>query len=87
MEEYKARKTYDPIHSKLKRSHAMAHAEETNQAAANADEAGMYLFTTKTCPNCKAAKEFLKDMNYQIVDAEENEELSDKYDDSRRRPW
>ena len=31
------------------------------------------------CPNCKAAKEFLKDVDYQIVDAEENEEMSDKY--------
>ena len=40
---------------------------------------GLYLFTTKTCPNCKAAKEFLKDVDYQIIDAEENEEMSDKY--------
>ena len=30
-----------------------------------------YLFTTKTCPNCKAAKEMLKDENVVIVDAEE----------------
>ncbi len=30
-----------------------------------------YLFTTKTCPNCKAAKEMLKGENVVIVDAEE----------------
>ena len=39
----------------------------------------MYLFTTKTCPNCRAAKEFLKDMDYQVIDAEENPELSDRF--------
>ena len=41
--------------------------------------AHLYLFTTKTCPNCKIAKEFLKDEQYQVVDAEENPELSDAY--------
>ena len=40
---------------------------------------GAFLFTTKTCPNCKIAKEFLKDEQYQVVDAEKNPELSDAY--------
>ena len=40
---------------------------------------GVYLFTTKTCPNCKIAKQFLKDENYQVVDAEEHPELTDAY--------
>lgn len=40
---------------------------------------GVYLFTTKTCPNCKIAKEFLKGEEYQVVDAEENPELSNAY--------
>ncbi len=40
---------------------------------------GIYLFTTKTCPNCKIAKQFLKDENYQVVDAEEHPELTDVY--------
>ena len=40
---------------------------------------GAFLFTTKTCPNCKIAKEFLKGEQYQVVDAEENPELSDAY--------
>ena len=38
-----------------------------------------YLFTTKTCPNCKLAKEYLKDINYVVIDAEENMELAMRY--------
>ena len=38
-----------------------------------------YLFTTKTCPNCKAAKEMLKGERCQVVDAEEHPELVKKY--------
>ncbi|MFA9378937.1 MAG: ribonucleoside triphosphate reductase [Lachnotalea sp.] len=38
-----------------------------------------YLFTTKTCPNCKIAKEYLADESYQLIDAEENVELAQKY--------
>ena len=38
-----------------------------------------YLFTTKRCPNCKIAKEYLKEENYQLIDAEENTELAQRY--------
>ena len=38
-----------------------------------------YLFTTKTCPNCKLAKDFLKNEKYVLIDAEENIELARKY--------
>ena len=38
-----------------------------------------YLFTTKTCPNCKLAKEYLKDVDYMVIDAEENVELAMQY--------
>ena len=39
------------------------------------------LFTTKTCPNCKIIKEWLKNHNvdYSMIDAEENPELCEKY--------
>ena len=39
------------------------------------------LFTTKTCPNCPAAKANLesKGIAYKVVDAMENQELAQKY--------
>ncbi len=38
-----------------------------------------YLFTTKTCPNCRLAKEYLKDIAYIPVDAQESPELVQRY--------
>lgn len=38
-----------------------------------------YLFTTKTCPNCKIAKEMLRGESYELVDAEENQDLVSKF--------
>ncbi|MCR4657640.1 MAG: ribonucleoside triphosphate reductase [Lachnospiraceae bacterium] len=38
-----------------------------------------YLFTTKNCPNCKLAKEYLKNEKIVLLDAEENAELTRKY--------
>jgi anaerobic ribonucleoside-triphosphate reductase len=38
-----------------------------------------YLFTTKTCPNCKIAKEYLSEEEYQLIDAEENIALAQQY--------
>ncbi|WP_320953021.1 glutaredoxin family protein, partial [Enterocloster bolteae] len=35
--------------------------------------------TTKTCPNCVSAKEFLKGQDYQIIDAEERPDLAEKF--------
>lgn len=39
------------------------------------------LFTTKTCPNCRVATRSLEEANiaYEIIDAEENMELVQKY--------
>ncbi|MBO4409219.1 MAG: thioredoxin family protein, partial [Spirochaetales bacterium] len=39
------------------------------------------LFTTKSCPNCPAAKANLdkRGISYKIVDAMENQELAQKY--------
>ena len=38
-----------------------------------------YLFVTKTCPNCKLAKEYLKDQQFIVMDAAENIDLARKY--------
>ena len=38
-----------------------------------------YLFTTKTCPNCRLAKEYLKDVDYIPVDAQENAQLAQRF--------
>ena len=38
-----------------------------------------YLFTTKTCPNCNMAKKYLQNVDYTIVDAEENMDLAVRY--------
>ena len=40
---------------------------------------GKYLFVTPTCPNCKLAKEYLKDEDFVVVDATENVDLAKKY--------
>ena len=34
---------------------------------------------TAACPNCAAAKEILGEENYVLIDAEENQELVEKY--------
>ncbi len=39
----------------------------------------IFLFTTKTCPNCRLAKEYLKDFDYTVIDAEENSQLAVEY--------
>ena len=38
-----------------------------------------YLFTTKTCPNCKLVMESMKNVPYVTIDAEENMELARRY--------
>ncbi len=81
-QEYANRQPYDIENSSLKRpvSTMVTISDEDDvtvdtQAALNI----RYLFTTKTCPNCKLAKEFLKDVDYILIDAEENAELVEKY--------
>ena len=80
LQEYKKRTEYDIENSVLKRSHGEevvgTQAEKVQPVEA---EEVKYLFTTKTCPHCGLAKELLKDMEYVLIDAEENMELTRKY--------
>jgi anaerobic ribonucleoside-triphosphate reductase len=86
-QEYKDRKVYVIETSKLV-SEGLAVKEErlAREAASKtstiiADSKlsdGLYLFTTKTCPNCSLAKNFLNraGVQYTIIDAEENAGLA-----------
>ncbi len=84
LQEYANRKEYDVAHSTLKRPVVTMvtlsdYEKEKATVTVEAPENIIYLFTTKTCPNCKLAKEYLKDVNYILIDAEENMELATKY--------
>lgn len=39
----------------------------------------LLLFTTKTCPNCRIAKEMLKQEAYQVIDAEEDQDAVTRF--------
>ena len=62
-----------------KRDSSMQAAQQSLEMERAKEKGQIYLFTTKTCPNCKLAKEYLKDVDYHVVDAEENEDLVVKY--------
>ncbi len=53
--------------------------EETPAQTARAEKNNTYLFTTKTCPNCSLAKKYLQNVDYTIVDAEENMDLAVRF--------
>ena len=84
LQEYANRKEYDVAHSTLKKPIVtMVTLSDYDKPKASVTveepESIIYLFTTKTCPNCKLAKEDLKGINYLLIDAEENMELAAKY--------
>lgn len=88
LQEYANRTEYQIGNSVIKGEHLKAKpASEIEAAALSASMISQreeeknikFLFTTKTCPNCKLAKEYLKDVDYTIVDAEENMDLAVQY--------
>ena len=83
LQEYANRKEYDVDHSVLKRPvktmvKLTNYADEVEVSVEEPKDV-KYLFTTKTCPNCKLAKEYLKNEKYVVIDAEENMELVQRY--------
>lgn len=81
-QEYKNRQLYNmneshvEEHKSMKEQHTQS--IEINLNVENSEN-GMYLFTTKTCPNCQVARNYLGDTQYKLIDAEENMELAQEY--------
>lgn len=78
-QEFKERKVYNIKDSKLT-VRLKAAEEEMDWSSLSGGERTL-LFTTKTCPNCKIAKNMLEKANiaYETIDAEENEALVREY--------
>ena len=83
LQEYANRTEYDIDHSSLKRPTrsvvTLSNFAEDVEVKVDRPQDIKYLFTTKTCPNCKLVKEYLKKVPYVTIDAEENMELARRY--------
>ena len=83
LQEYANRTEYDIAHSSLKRPTrsvvTLSNFAEEVDGKVEQPQNIKYLFTTKTCPNCKLVKEYLKNVPYVTIDAEENMELARRY--------
>jgi len=79
-QEFKERKTYDIATSKLNKGKCCEDCEAKNNTADLVLDK-ITLFATKTCPNCKMAKMLLDKAGkeYIVIDAEENSELTNKF--------
>ena len=73
-QEFQDRKTYRPD---ISCPPDKAKPQKTQKALADK----LYLFTTKTCPNCRIVKPMLEraGISYEVMDAEENLELAQTY--------
>ena len=80
-QEYKNRKLYDVENSRMKKVHTAVMKINQDEIQLEPVETTKFLFTTSTCPNCKAAKEILREeeVEVQVIDAEEHPELAKKY--------
>ena len=83
-QEYKDRKEYNPTAFKAPHASEVSKENEGSAVSAEPDKKdtlgdGIYLFTTKTCPNCRQAKQYLGDVDYTLIDAEERADLSVAY--------
>ena len=83
LQEYANRTEYDIANSSLKRPTrsvvTLSNFAEDVEVKVEQPQDIKYLFTTRTCPNCKLVKEYLKNMPYVTIDAEENMELARRY--------
>ena len=83
LQEYANRTEYDIDNSVLKRPTSsmvtISNHNEDVTVDVEKPEDVKYLFITKTCPNCKIAKQYLNGEKYVVIDAEENAELVSHY--------
>ena len=85
-QEFKDRKLYDIKTSVLKHNGPLSFHNSASSvcddASCTVDDSKAMLFTTKTCPNCKAAKAYLDEagIEYTVIDAEEEMDLALKFD-------
>ena len=79
-QEFKERRVYDISNSHM-RPRTLAAAKEAEKSGTGDEGTRTMLFTTRTCPNCRVAANSLEKAHipYEIVDAEENRELVERY--------
>lgn len=82
-QEYQNRVEYDAQRSALKKPVTsmvtLSNRSEAVTVSVERPDHAAYLFTTKTCPNCKLAREYLSGAPVMIIDAEANAELTARY--------
>ncbi|WP_148410218.1 ribonucleoside triphosphate reductase [Murimonas intestini] len=78
-QEYKNRQLYDVQNSCMHKVQSSIVTVSDEDVKIEPQNSIKYLFTTKTCPNCKIAKEMLGDEDYQVIDAEEQQDLVEKF--------
>jgi len=81
-EEYHSRRLYDIPRTNLPDKNLYNHEQKATVQDIPAISGTTYLFTSKTCPNCRIAKKLLDDANmtYSIVDAAERPDLVSAFD-------
>lgn len=78
LQEYQNRTEYR-MGNTIGKISSIGEVRQVEQTPEYAGKSNTYLFTTKTCPNCSLAKKYLQNVDYTVVDAEENMELAVKY--------
>ncbi len=78
LQEYQNRTEYR-MGNNIRRVSRLGGVRQAEQIPEYVGKSNTYLFTTKTCPNCSLAKQYLQNVDYTIVDAEENMELAVRY--------
>ena len=87
VQEFKDRREYDVANSRLEgrrlcdRENPTAPDSAVPTPAAPPADDGLFLFTTRTCPNCKIAKNELEKagLAYQVMDVSEHRDLVNQY--------